>query len=144
MRGSVQGDNKSIPITARQLEGLVRLSEATAKLRLAPEVTPKDAERAVELLDFCLRQVAFDEKTGTFDIDRIATDTPASTRNKILTLKEIINDLESKVGKTIPLEDIMKACQEKEITESEADEMLQKLKRSGDIYEPKRGFISKI
>lgn len=144
MRGTVQGDNKSIPITARQLEGLVRLSEASAKFRLSPEVTEKDATRAVELLDFCLRQVAFDEKTGTFDIDRIATDTPASTRNKIITLKEIINELESKVGKTIPLEDIMKACQEKDITESEADEMLQKLKRSGDIYEPKRGFISKI
>lgn len=144
MRGSVQGDNKSIPITARQLEGLVRLSEASAKFRLATEVTSKDAERAVELLDFCLRQVAFDEKTGTFDIDRIATDTPASARNKIITIKEIINDLESKVGKTIPLEDLMKACQEKDITEAEADEIIQKLKRSGDIYEPKRGFISKI
>lgn len=144
MRGSVTGDNKSIPITARQLEGLVRLSEARAKIHLAEKVSRDDAKRAVELLDYCLRQVAFDEKTGTFDIDRIATDTPASSRNKLIIIKEIIHELEAKHGKTIPVDDIVKMAKEKDINDSEAEEILQKLKRSGDIFEPRRGFISKI
>jgi DNA replicative helicase MCM subunit Mcm2 (Cdc46/Mcm family) len=30
------------------------------------------------------------------------------------------------------------------MTEEQVSESIEKLKRSGDIYEPKRGFISKI
>ncbi len=143
MRASAGIEVKSVPISARQLEGLVRLSEASARLRLSDKVTKKDAKKAVELMDFCLRQVAFDEKTGTFDVDRLS-ETPASTRNKLITLKEIIHELETKIGKVIPAEDVIKAAVEKDITEAEAEEILQKLKRAGDIFEPRRGFISRI
>jgi len=107
-------------------------------------VLKKDAKAAVELLDYCLRQVAFDEETGTIDIDRIATDMPASRRNKLILIKEIIRELESKVGKVIPIEDLIKAAGERDIGETEAEEAIQKLKRAGDIFEPRRGFISKI
>ncbi len=145
MRASSGGEGvKSVPISARQLEGLVRLSEASARLRLSDKVTKADAKKAVELMDYCLRQVAFDEKTGTFDVDRIATDTPASTRNKLVIVKEIIHELEMKVGKVVPVEDIIKASLEKDMTESEIEEILQKLKRGGDIFEPRKGFISRI
>ncbi len=145
MRASATGEGmKAIPISARQLEGLVRLSEASARLRLSDKVTKKDARKAIELLDYCLRQIAFDEKTGSFDIDRWATDTPASSRNKLHIIMEIIKDLEAKVGKNIPVEDLIKAAEEKEINEGEAEEILQKLKRAGDVFEPRRGFISRI
>ncbi|MEK6857418.1 MAG: hypothetical protein AABX39_02405, partial [Nanoarchaeota archaeon] len=135
---------RSIPISARQLEALVRLSEAYAKIHLTDKVTKKDARKAVEMLDYCLRQVAFDEETGTIDIDRIATEMPATQRNKIMIIKEVINELEGKLGKIIPLEDVIKSASEKGMDEAEVEEMIQKLKRAGDIYEPKHGFVSKI
>ncbi|MBW2978555.1 minichromosome maintenance protein MCM [Candidatus Woesearchaeota archaeon] len=135
---------KSVPISARQLEGLVRLSEAYAKLRLSDKVAKKDAQNAVELLDYCLKQIAFDEETGTIDIDRIATSMPASQRNKIIAVKEILVDLENKLGKTIPLEDVVAAAKEKNFSEAEVEEIIQKLKNSGDIFEPRHGFISRI
>ena len=69
---------------------------------------------------------------------------PASTRNKLILMKEIIQGLEAQVGKTIPVDDVMKAAAEKDITESEAEEILQKLKRAGDIFEPRKGFVSRI
>lgn len=146
MRSSSSGEGmKSVPISARQLEGLVRLSEASAKIHLRDKVLRKDAKRAVELLDFCMRQVAFDEKSGTFDVDRIATSMPASSRNKIIMIKEIIAELEKSGGsKVIPFEEIVEAAEEKGIGESEVDEVIQKLKRSGDIFEPRRGHISRI
>jgi replicative DNA helicase Mcm len=146
MRGSgiSEGGVKSIPISARQLEGLVRLAEAAARLRLSQKVTKKDARKAVGLLDHCLRLVALDEETGRIDIDRIATDTPATERNKIGVLKEIINELENKLGKTIPLEDIIKEAEEKGLNEADVEEVIQRLKRAGDLFEPRRGFISKI
>lgn len=142
--GISEGGVKSIPISARQLEGLVRLSEASARLRLSPKVTKKDAKKATAMLDHCLRLVALDEETGRIDIDRIATDTPATERNRIGILKEIINELENKLGKTIPLEDIIKEAEEKGLNEADVEEVIQRLKRAGDIFEPRRGFISKI
>ncbi|HLC32582.1 MAG TPA: restriction endonuclease [Candidatus Nanoarchaeia archaeon] len=84
------------------------------------------------------------ERETTFDINRIATDMPASTRNKLITMKEIIQHLETQIGKTIPLEDIIKAAAEKDITDKEAEELLQKLKRAGDIFEPEKYSISRI
>jgi len=135
---------KSVPISARQLEGLVRLSEAYAKLRLSSKVSKKDAQNAVELLDYCLKQIAFDEETGTIDIDRIATSMPASQRNKLVAIKEILVDLENKLGKTIPLEDVVSSAKEKGFSESEVEEIIQKLKNSGDIFEPRHGFVSRI
>ncbi len=133
-----------VPISARQLEGLVRLSEASAKLHLRDKVLKKDAKKAIELLDYCLRQVAMDEETGQIDIDRIATSMPASQRNKIITVKEAIAELENKVGKVIPIEDIVKEAQSKGLNESEIEDIIQKLKKSGDIFEPRHGFISRI
>jgi len=142
--GNQKGAGKSIPISARQLEGLVRLSEAYAKIRLDTKVTRKDAKRAIALLDYCLRQVAMDETTGQIDIDRIATGTPSAKRNKIFTIREIISELEGKLGQTIPLEDVITDAKEKEISEAECEEIIQKLIQKGDIYEPRRGFISKV
>ena len=145
MRGSVSGDStKSIPISARQLEGLIRLSEAYAKLRLAEKVTKGDAKNAVDLLHFCLRQIALDEETGTIDIDKIATGIPASQRNKIMTIKDVISELENKLGKTIPIDDIIEIAKERGIEEDKTEEVIERLKRAGDIFEPKRGFVQKI
>ncbi|MFT4297693.1 MAG: hypothetical protein ACMXX5_00705, partial [Candidatus Woesearchaeota archaeon] len=142
MRNS--GSSKAVPITARQLEGLVRLAEAHARLRLSDKVTRTDAKQAIDLVHHCLRMIAFDEESGSFDVDRIATDTPSSQRNNIHTIKKIINDLEGKLGKTIPMKDIEEIGKEQGLSEDDIYEVIDKLKRSGDIYEPERGFIQKI
>ncbi len=144
LSGGEEGGIKAIPISARQLEALVRLTEATARLRLSNKATKKDAKRAIDLVKYCLMEVGFDKETETFDIDRITTGIPASQRNNISILKEIINDLESKVGKTIPIDDVMEEAKNKGIEEEKAEEVLEKLKRVGEVFEPRRGFLSKI
>jgi len=146
MRMSGQDDSgiKSIPITARQLEALVRLAEAHAKIRLSDQVLREDAKKAIELVDYCLRQVGLDKETGKIDIDRISTGISASQRNKIVVVKEIINELEKIKGKTIAIEDIIKEGELKGQSPESVEEVLEKLKRSGDIFEPKRGFITRI
>ncbi len=142
--GTTESGIKSIPISARQLEGLIRLAEASAKIHLRQKVIREDAQRAIALLNFCLRQIAFDTETGTIDIDRIASDMPASKRNKIVTVKEIINELEKELGKSIQIEDIIAVAQERGLDRSTVDEVLERLKREGDVFEPRKGFISKI
>jgi len=141
---SEEGALKAVPISPRQLEALIRLSEASAKLRLSNKVVKKDARRAIDLLHYCLSDIGIDPETGKIDMDRITTGITTSQRNKIGVIKEVIEELENKIGKTIPIEDIVKECVEKGIKESEIEETMEKLKRSGDIFEPKRGFIQRI
>lgn len=142
---SSEGGVKSIPITARQLEGLVRLAEASAKLSFSKEVTKKDAQKAIELVDYCLNQIAKDAETGKIDIDRLGSRITATQRNSISIIKEIITAVEEQQGnKIIPIESIIEAAQEKSIPKEKVEETLEKLRRTGDIFEPKRGFIQKL
>lgn len=135
---------RAIPISARQLEALVRLAEASARVRLSDKVAKKDSKRAIDLLTYCLLQVGFDKESGMIDIDRISTGISASQRDRIYLIKEIIMELEGKIGKTIPIDDILKAAFGKGISESDVEEILEKLKRSGDVYEPRYGFVSRM
>lgn len=142
--GGGEGGIRTIPISARQLEALVRLSEASARARLDDRVTRNDAKKAIELLDYCLMQVGFDKETGKIDIDRIATGITAASRSHILILKDIIGELETKLGKSIPIEEVVAEAKNRGLDEDKVEEALERLKRSGDIYEPRRGFVSKI
>ncbi|MDP2750217.1 MAG: minichromosome maintenance protein MCM [Nanoarchaeota archaeon] len=142
--GSVEGTTTTIPISARQLEALVRLSEAAAKLRLSDKVQKRDAKKAIDLLHSCLMEVGYDKETGKIDIDRITSGISASQRSKIGIIKEIISELENKVGKTIDIADIMREASSRNVEEDEVEEVIEKLKRSGDIFEPKRGFVQRI
>ncbi len=147
MRNSGQGDEagiKSVPITARQLEALVRLAEASAKIRLSKKVLKRDAEKAVEMVDFCLGQIAKDSETGVIDIDRISSGIPAKERSKISVVREIIDTLENEMGKVIPLEAVTERAESKGIKTSDVEEVIEKLRRGGDLFEPRRGFIQKL
>jgi replicative DNA helicase Mcm len=146
MRGSGTdtGGIKSVPISARQLEALVRMSEAAARVRLSKKVSVEDARKAVELIQYCLSEIAIDRETGKIDIDKISSGITATERGKIFGVKEIINDLENKIGRFIPIDDIVKEAEAKGISIEKVEETIEKLKRSGDIFEPKRGFISKL
>ena len=135
---------RPIPITARQLESLVRLAEAWARVRLSNHVTRKDAKFAIDALKSCLMQVGVDYETGQIDIDRITTGIAASTRNKIMVVRNILSDLEARGKKTIPLDEIMAEAVEKGLSESQVEEVITRLKQEGAIYEPKAGFVTRL
>ena len=142
--GGAEEGIKAIPISARQLEALVRFSEASAKIRLSDKATKRDAKRAIDLVQYCLMQIGLDKETGKIDIDRIATGISASQRSHIVIIKEIINELEGKVGKTIPIDDIIEEAKNRGIDEDKVEEVLEKLKRVGEVFEPRRSFIQKL
>jgi replicative DNA helicase Mcm len=133
-----------IPISPRQLEGLVRLAESSARTRLSEKVTKKDSQRAIELVHFCLSQIGLDPETGKIDIDRITTGITASERSYIAVVREIINDFEKAIGKLIPVDDIIREAEIKGVDSKKVEEVIEKLKRSGDVFAPKQGLISKI
>ena len=134
---------KPIAITARQLEGIIRLSEACAKVRLSNEVTREDAKKAIDLIKLSLTQVGYDEETKSFDIDKVTTGVSASKRNKIIVLKETLAQMESRLGKLIPMEEIEKAVEGK-MSVVELEDALSMLTKEGDIFRPKKGFIQRM
>ena len=135
---------KPIPISARQLEALVRLSEGSARVRLSKKVTKKDAQMAIETLKRCLMQVGFDPESGQLDIDRISTGLTTSKRTKIIKIQALINELTKKIGKKIPVDDLILEASEQGINEVEVNEALDVLKRDGTIYQPQPNIIERI
>jgi replicative DNA helicase Mcm len=131
-------DIKPIPITARQLEAIIRLSEACARIRLSDKVTGGDALKAIELLKYSLMEVGYDEETKTFDIDRIGG-MPTAKRSKIVVIRDAIGRLQAKMGKLIPIEELLKELPE--VQPNDVEEAIFELKKKGDLFEPKHGYI---
>jgi len=140
---SVEQPTKPLPISARQLEALIRLSEASARCRLSKKVQKKDVKIAIDLMKYYLMQVGYDYETKTFDIDRIATGVSTSQRGRIMLVRETLSRLESRLGKLIPIEEIKKELEGK-LEGSQIDEALEKLTTSGDIFHPRRGFVQRM
>jgi len=138
-----EGSDQTVAITPRQLEALVRLAEASTKVRLGKKVQSQDALRAIKLLEGSLRELATEPETGKIDIDRIDAGTSSAKRSKIRTMLEILEDLMKQVGKDVPIEEIILEAQNQGIEQLEASELISKLKQKGDLYEPRPGFLRK-
>ncbi|KAG8643959.1 hypothetical protein MANES_11G087401v8 [Manihot esculenta] len=80
-RGNFPGSTKKvITATPRQIESLIRLSEALARIRLSEWVEKSDVIEAFRLLEVAMQQSATDHSTGTIDMDLITTGVSASER----------------------------------------------------------------
>jgi replicative DNA helicase Mcm len=139
---AVESGLRPIPISARQLQALIRMSEASAKMRLSKKVIKDDAKRAIEIMKYYLMQVGYDYESKTFDIDRISGKFSSSQRNKVFMVKDIIIDLENRIGKMIPIEEIEKELENK-LNKEEIDEVIEKLRINSEIFSPRRGYVSR-
>jgi len=143
LRNKYTGEEiQTVPITLRQFEALIRLAEASAKVRLDNWVRVEDAERAIRLMKISLQQLGVDVETGRIDIDKIESGISASKRSRMRMVLDIIADLEAKLGKNVPIEDVKAAAEEQGI--KDIDEILDKLKSEGLIFVPKAGHVRRV
>ncbi len=133
---------RTIPISARQLNSLVRMSEAAAKIRMSETVDGQDAEVAIKLMKYYLEQAGMDED-GNIDQDKITGRMTSSKRNKIFTVRDTIFELAKEIGELIPTEKVIEKLEGK-MKEEEVEEAIEKLKREGTLFQPRRGFIQKV
>lgn len=78
---------KTISATTRQLESLIRLSEAHAKMRLSQTIDAQDVNEAIRLVREALLSYAIDPLTGKIDMDLITTGKSSALRERMSDLK---------------------------------------------------------
>ena len=86
----VRAAERRITATTRQLESMIRLAEAHAKMRLSDFVTRDDVVEAVRLIKSALKQAATDARTGLIDMGLLTEGTSASERRRKTDLKNAI------------------------------------------------------
>ena len=88
-----------------------------------------------------LQQLGIDTETGHFDIDILESGISSSQRSKIRGVLQIIENLEKTVGQAT-ISDVEAEAESKGI--KNVQEIIQKLKNEGTIYEPKSGILRKL
>lgn len=86
----VSASDRRITATTRQLESMIRLAEAHAKMRLSETVEAADVEEAVRLIQSALKQAATDARTGLIDMGLLTEGTSASERKRKSDLKDAV------------------------------------------------------
>lgn len=142
-RGVAEGGEAPVPITPRQLEALIRLAKANARMRLGDHVTVEDANRAIKIISFYLREAGVDTETGKIDIDVLMTGRSRSQREKLQRVSDIIRELEREYGGAAPVEQIKKMAESDGISPSFVERMIVEELRRGHLYEPKQGMVSR-
>lgn len=140
-------EGAAVPISPRYIEVVRRLSEAHAKLHLRERIFPEDIQVAVDLVLYYLRKIAINPETGQLDIDMVDTGysaTNRSKRNKFLKVIEALSEEAKKTKGTIPHERIVDEGVMIGIEKQDCEEMISKMLRNGELYEPTPGFYQKI
>lgn len=93
--GGVSGTaaRKNITATPRQLESLIRISEALAKMKLCEVVERRDVEEALRLMNVATQRAAMDPRTGTIDMDMINTGHSTLERESIADVINVMRAL---------------------------------------------------
>jgi replicative DNA helicase Mcm len=142
LRKQGQDSNKPVPVTARQLEALFRLSESSARLRLSEEITGGDAERVIRIVEACLRQVGVDPETGLLDADVLAVGMSKTTRDKTRLMIDLIKELTSEHQGPAPLDAVLDRAEATlGMDRHKAEEIIKRLRTNGEIFEPRPGFL---
>src|SRR5215216_2382266 len=132
-----------ITVTPRQLEGLIRLASARARLLLKDVVDAEDARRAIYLVDQMMRTAGVDVNTGKTDLG-VLYGKPQSVVTKEKTFMELFrgltgaenNDVEDKAL----VDELVKTGK---FSDEEARKYIQKFNREGQIFERRPGFWAK-
>lgn len=132
-------NSEGFSITPRQLEAVLRLAEAHARMHLRDTVTKEDFEVAVNLLEYSLQRAAIDEE-GTIDVSVIEVGRSSRRLRLKQMVLEAIERLQSSSDWGAPKEDVIEEIQQLDFKRVEIEEMLKELMESGEVYQPRGGY----
>jgi replicative DNA helicase Mcm len=137
------GTESPVAITPRQLEALVRLTEARARCFLRTVITVEDARAVIRLMTLSLQDVGVDTTTGKIDIDVIMTGKPKSLRDKMQVILQTMADIERETGTVEDATLYESLSKRAELSEGEARALINQLIKEGLLYQPKPGHLKR-
>jgi replicative DNA helicase Mcm len=143
MRSASEAEGSPVAITARQLESLVRIAEARARVALRKEVTAEDAEAAIAIMKRSLEEVGIDLSSYKVDIDLIMTGKPKSVRDKLQVILSVLIEMEKETGMVEKAALVSELELKHKIPRAETERMIWQLLREGTIYEHREGYLKK-
>ena len=133
-----------ITVTPRQLEGLVRLASARARVLLKDRVDTEDASRAIYLVEQMLRTAGVDVNTGKMDVG-VLYGKPQSEVSKSKTFMDVFKGLSGSENNDVEekalIDELVKTGKFTE--ENDARKYFENAKREGQVYERRPGFWAK-
>ncbi len=143
MRSASETEGTPIAITARQLESLVRVAEARARIVYRKEILAEDAEAAIAIMKRSLEEVGIDVSSKKLDIDIIMTGKPKSLRDKLQIVLGTVIEMERETGMVEKSALLEKLETEYGIVGPEAERFIGQLVKEGTIYSPRDGYLKK-
>ncbi|MCK5627941.1 minichromosome maintenance protein MCM [Candidatus Bathyarchaeota archaeon] len=143
MRAASEEEDSPVAITARQLESLIRISEARARASLRKEVLAEDAEAAISIMKRSLGEVGIDLSSHKMDIDIIMTGKPKSMRDRLHIILSSLVEMEKETSIVEKAALLNEVESKYEISRAEMERLIGQLLREGTIYEPREGYLKK-
>jgi len=147
IRSSSNGEDNDdiVPATTRNVMDILRLAEASARLRLSNEITIHDAETAIAAVQASLLDIGYDPESGTIDVDLADGNMSHSQRDRKGRLKGIVSELEGE-SSGADLEEVLDLAESAGIEREQAEREIETLKQrqKSGIYEPKRGELRTV
>ena len=143
LRGKYDSEDAVVSILARNLDALVRLSEAYAKMALRNKVLKEDVDEIIILFKRYLKDTGYDKETGKIDVDIILSGKPRSKINKLTRLMDRLKDIfEENNWKTLEKKNIIQILELEENMDKEfIKNFIKEAINEGTLYCPKHGFI---
>ena len=136
---NVDDQDKTMPITPRQLESIIRLAEAEAKMYLSESVDVKHADRAIDLMNLFLSvTLGGDVDFAFFGADATQRKKDTDPRMRVLS---IIDD-QGKEG--VSEQEIYDIMQEEGYPQSKIQKTIEKMRSDGEILENNYKFVRNV
>ncbi|MFX1374971.1 MAG: LAGLIDADG family homing endonuclease, partial [Promethearchaeota archaeon] len=144
LRSQYDSEDAIISILARNLDALVRLSEAHAKMALRDNVNKEDVEDIIKLFKRYLKDTGYDETSGKIDMDRIFVGQSRSNLNRLESLMNRLKEIfEENHWRSLEKSNIIQILElEENLDRKFIENALQELIKEGTLYEPKNNFIN--
>jgi len=130
-------------VTPRQLESLIRLSLASARMRGSPVVEKQDIQRAVRLISMFLAEAGIDVNTGKVDIDVILTGKPKSVRGRLQVLAELVREIEQEEGE-VEVRKLVERAEQVGIPRENVYAFVDEELNRGFLYEVGEGVVKRV
>ena len=134
MRG--RSANGQVTVTPRQLEGIIRMAEAFARMRMAENVNMSDVERSINLYEVSVGTIAQTDN-GEYDIDKIVSKSSKKGRDLAGAILEVIKQNEDSMKK----EELVMSLSGKGWTEAKIIDTIDKMLRETVLISPKNGVV---